>query len=406
MKFIVLATSIWVFTLPFEVIAEWRFGEKIAITGEVAKGAYHHMEGGGRKHIAVSGGSVAVLWEDDSSGEPQIYLALKDSADSGFTLPLEVSTGEEAYEPAISSLPGGRFVLVWEQGGDIYLNTHNGLSLDKPLKLSSSSEASQASVETGEEQIYVAWREQQSRLWSLKIARLTDSQNQGVELHSINPVEPEITNTPILYPTLASNKYGLYVAWEDRASGHTRLKYSYSSDQAQSFIEPQYLNEFNSNRNKYDKGSGVTRVSIASFGEDEIVSAWMDKRLVGKGYGIYTSLGSDGSFDLNEKIHGPVGDKLSHYNPATTGNSSGAMVVVWDDYRTGNSDIWAATFDEDGEWGENFSPATASGSGEQSHASIALDESGGMHLVWLERESPLAPTQLWYSYGELETPID
>ena len=402
MKFIVLAASIWFFTVSFEAIAGWEFREKIAITSEVVKGTYHHMEGAGRKHIAVSGGKIAVLWEDDSGGVPQIYLALKDSVESGFTLPLKVSTGEEAYEPAISSIADGWFVMVWEQDGAIYLNTHSGLSLGKPLKLSSSSNASQPSVETGDGKIYVVWREQQNRTWSLKVARLTNSQNQGVKLHSIKPVESETINTPVLYPTLASNENGLYVAWEDRAEGHTRLKYSFSSDQAISFIEPLYLNEFNSNRNKYDKGSGVTRVSIASFGKDEIVSAWMDKRLVGKGYGIYASFGIDGSFDLNEKIHGPVGDKLSHYNPATTGNSSGAMVVVWDDYRTGNSDIWAATFDEDGEWGENFSPAIASGSGEQSHASIALDESGGLHLVWIERESPLAPTQLWYSFGELE----
>ena len=406
MKVIALATLIWFCAVPFEVFAEWEFREKIAITGEVAKRIYHHLEGAGRKHIAVSGSRVAVLWEDNSSGEPQIYLALKNSADSSFAPPLKVSTGEEAYEPAISSSPDGQFVLVWEQDGAIYLNTHNGLTLGKPLKLSSSSLASQSSVETGNGEIYVVWRELLGRTWSLQVARLTGTQKQGIKLLSINPVESENIYTPVLYPTLASNEYGLYVAWEDRAAGHTRLKYSFSSDQAKSFIEPLYLNEFNSNRNKYDKGSGVTRVSIASFGEGEIVSAWMDKRLVGKGYGIFSSFGSDGSFDLNEKIHGPIGDKLSHYNPATTGNSSGAMVVVWDDYRTGNSDIWAATFDEDGEWGENFSPATASGSGEQSHASIALDELGGIHLVWVERENLLAPTRLWYSYGKPETPVD
>ena len=177
------------------------------------------------------------------------------------------------------------------------------------------------------------------------------------------------------------------------------MKFSLSSDQAKSFIEPQNLNEFYSNRTEYDKGSGVTRVSITSFGNDEIVSAWMDKRRSG-GYGIFASIGSEGSFGPNEKIHGPEGDKLPHSNPATSGNSGGTVVVAWDDYRMGNSDIWLATFDEDGEWGKNFSPITASGSGEQSHASVAIDKKGGLHLTWIERESPLAPTRLWYSYGD------
>jgi len=400
MKVIGFMISAWIFVLPLGVCAEWQFSERIAITGVAVKGTYHHLEGAGRKHIAVSAGKIAVLWEDDSSGDPQIYFAIKDNTDSNFTSAIKVSAGEEAYEPAIASLAGGRFVLVWEQDGAIYLNTHNGRYLNKPLKLSSDSLASQSSVATSNGQIYVIWREQQGRAWSLQVARLSATLKQGVELLSIKAVEAEASNTPFLFPTLASNETGLYVAWEDRAAGHTRLKFSFSSDQAKSFAEPVYLNEFFSNRTEYDKGSGVTRVSIASFGEDEIVSAWMDKRRGGKGYGIFSSIGSDGSFGPNEKIHGPEGDTLPHYNPATSGNSDGALVVAWDDYRMGDSDIWLVRLDEDEEWGENVSPTVASGPGEQSHASAALDQSGDLHLIWIDRESPIAPTRLWYSYGK------
>ena len=55
------------------------------------------------------------------------------------------------------------------------------------------------------------------------------------------------------------------------------------------FNTPQSLNEFYSDRNEYDKGNGVTRVSLASFGEDEILAAWMDKRRGGNGYGIFAT---------------------------------------------------------------------------------------------------------------------
>jgi hypothetical protein len=406
MKLIGLLVSVWFAALPLEVFAEWQFSERIAVTGVAVEGTYHHLEGAGRKHIAVSAGEVAVLWEDDSSGDPQIYFAIKDSTDSNFMSAVKVSTGEEAYEPAIANLADGRFVLVWEQDGDIYLGIHNGRSLITPLKLSSDSLASQSSVATSNGQIYVIWREQQGRSWSLQVARLSAIQKQGAELLSIEAVEVEASNTPFLFPTLAVNETGLYVAWEDRAAGHTRLKFSFSSDQAKSFIEPEYLNEFFSNRTEYDKGSGVTRVSIASFGEDEIVSAWMDKRRGGKGYGIFASIGSDGSFGPNEKIHGPKGDTLPHYNPATSGNSDGALVVAWDDYRMGDSDIWLVRMDEDEEWGENVSPPVASGPGEQSHASVALDESGGLHLIWIDRENPLAPTRLWYGYGKTGVEVE
>ena len=398
MKFIELMISICFCAVAFELSAEWQFGDRVAVSGNAVKGTYHHMEGAGRNHIAVSGDKVAVLWEDDRSGDPQIYLALKRWTDPVFTSVVKVSSGEEAYEPAITSLAGGRFVLVWEQDRAVYLNSYSGQSLSKPLKLSSGAVASQSSVTTHNDQIYVVWREQQGKSWRLQVARLSAAQKQDIELRSIKPVESKPYDTPVLFPTLASNKNGLYLAWEDRAAGHTRLKFSFSVDQANSFMAPSYLNEFYSNRTEYDKGNGVTRVSIASFGNDEIVAAWMDKRRSG-GYGIFSAIGSDGAFGPNEKIHGPDGDKLPHSNPATSGNSDGSMIVAWDDYRTGDSDIWLATLDEDEEWGENFSPAAASGPGEQSHASVALDQTGGLHLTWIERESPLAPTRLWYSYG-------
>jgi hypothetical protein len=398
MKAIGFVLTVWIFAMPLKVFSDWQFSERIAITGDVKEGVFHHLEAAGRKHIAISGDRVAVLWEDDSSGSPQIYLALKNSTDSSFAPALKVSSGQEAYEPAIAGLPGGRFVLVWEQDNAIYLNTHGGQGLNRSLKLSSDSLASQASVVTANGQICVIWREQEGRAWSLQVASLLIAQDQVIELLSRQPVESPAIETPVLFPTLALNETGLYLAWEDRAAGHTRLKFSFSTDVGKSFIEPSYLNEFYSNRTEYDKGSGVTRVSMASFGVDEIVAAWMDKRR-GGGYGIFASIGSDGAFGPNEKIHGSEGDRLPHYNPATSGNTDGMVVVAWDDYRAGDSDIWMTTIDETGEWGENFSPPTASGLGEQSQASVALDESGGLHLTWVERESPLAPTQLWYSYG-------
>lgn len=150
---------VWFCAVPFEVSAGWQFGQRTAITGDAVTGTFHHLEGAGRKHVAVSGNKVAVLWEDDGSGDPQIYLAIKDSAESNFNAAIQVSTGEEAYEPAIASLAGGGFVLVWEQDGAIYLNTHNGQLLNDPLKLSSDSLASQSSVATSNDQIYAVWRE-------------------------------------------------------------------------------------------------------------------------------------------------------------------------------------------------------------------------------------------------------
>lgn len=395
-----LSFVLWLLLFPFSTQAteHWEFSNKIAIT-DSSESVFHHLEGAGRKHIAVSAGSIAVIWEDNSSSDPQVYAAVKVNGQERFSPALQLSSGQEAYEPSITAITGGLFVAAWEQDSAVYALVMNksGQTVSAPQKLSSA-QASHVSVAALENQVVAVWREQQARKWSLKVARLHLNGSQ-LQILSSAPIEKKPLLTPVLFPSVSASAAGICVAWEDRRSGHTRLLYSYSNDEGVTFTAPEFLNEFQSNRNVYDKGSGVTRVSLNALGEDEVLAAWMDKRRSNIGYGIYASIGSDGgeSFGPNEKVHGKKGDKQPHNNPSTAGNQHGDFVLAWDDFRSGDSDIWLAGYNDDGEWGKDFSPTVASGTAEQSHASIALDEQGGLHMVWIERFDTLSPTRLWYS---------
>jgi hypothetical protein len=205
-------------------------------------------------------------------------------------------------------------------------------------------------------------------------------------------------------PSLSLQPTGLCVAWEDRRAGHTRLLSTHATWPELQFGAAVNLNEFYSNRNEYDKGNGVTRVALAGFSSDEVIAAWMDKRRGGAGYGIFAALGFDSgaSFGPNEKVQAKQGDELPHYNPAVAGNTDGDFVVAWDDYRDGTLDVWLSSYNDDGEWSEDFSPPPASGSAEQSHVSLALSDQGELHMLWVERRDPLAPTRLWYSVGRAD----
>jgi len=398
MKRLITALCLCFLVQPLLASELWKFNTRIAVTAAPVKGIFHHLEGAGRKHIAASAGSIAVVWEDDHSGDPQIYLNSIKTGSSSFSRVLQVSTGVEAYEPAIAALTSSQFVVAWEQDGEVYARSSLNQQLSTIFKLSKNT-ASQVSLTAMGDKVFAVWREQQGRSWSLWVAQLGVDSNGLINVLKKSRVVPEALNAPVLFPTVAVNDAGLMVAWEDRQSGHTRLKYSASADGGESFSESQYLNEFFSNRNEYDKGNGVTRVSMASYGEDEFVASWMDKRRGGVGYGIYAAQGSDDSFGPNEKVHSQQGDSLPHYNPSTAGNMAGDFVVAWDDYRQGNSDIWMSVYTEDDEWGIDFSPQPASGEAEQSHVSVVLDEQGGLHIVWIERDKVDAPTRLWYSYG-------
>jgi hypothetical protein len=378
----------------------WIFDSRIAVTAEPVDGLFHHLEGAGRRHIAVSSGSVAVTWEDNRGRDPQVYVARKSNRQSGFSDALQVSYGGEAYEPAIASLPGDRYLLAWEQDGEVHARVLADAGLGLPARLASS-EAGQVSVTSTGDRAYAIWRERRGGDWFVKVASLRSGGDNGLIVESITAVESRGLQSPVLYPAIAVNGAGLCIAWEDRRAGHTRLLFSHSSEAARSFAAPQHLNEFFSGRNQYDQGSGVTRVSLAAFAQDEYLAAWMDKRRGGLGYGIFAALGAgDGAgFGPNEKVHSADGDGQPHYNPATAGNADGDFVVAWDDFRRGDADIWLSAHDREDEWSPDFNPPVAGGGGEQSHPSLALDEAGNLHLLWIERGHPDAPSRLWYSRG-------
>ena len=376
----------------------WTFENRVSVSGSPIDAVYHHLDGAGRRHIAAGTESVAVVWEDNRSQAPQIYVTQKSYTRKSFPAALPVSSGSEAYEPAIDALSDNRFVLAFEQDAAIFARVLSAQGLAEPARLSQAA-ASHVSIASLGNRVFASWRERDSGRWFVKVAALSITDGNRILVESSRSIEAEGMETPVLFPAIAANEAGVSVAWEDRRAGHTRLLFSHSADDARSFSEAQSLNEFLSNRTEYDRGNGVTRVSLASFGADETLAAWMDKRRGGLGYGIFSALGDGESFGPNEKVHGEEGDTQPHYNPAAAGNRAGDFVVAWDDFRRGDSDIWISSYNEELEWSQDYAPATASGNGEQSHPAIALDERHNLHLLWIERDQLDGPSRLWYSIG-------
>ena len=397
MKPIVLAFLCGLLTaLPALADGRWVFSERVAVPATSADGVFHHLEGAGRKHIALSGESVGITWEDNSPGSPQVFVAIKPAGAKPFIGPLQVSGGEEAWEPAIAGLGDQAFVVTWEQDARIHAAIVDETGVLTKAQVSSFP-SGHASVAAYDGEAVFSWREQREGGWYIQVARADARDFSKLEAIS---VETTAVSKPMQMPSLAFGPAGIGIAWEDRREGHTRMLYSHSQN-GQAFTAPDSLNEFYSGRTEYDKGNGSTRVSIAGFAEDEIISAWMDKRR-GGGYGIFASLGSEGgaSYGPNEKVHGQQGDRDPHYNPSTAGNAEGDFAVAWDDYRRGDSDIWISYYDDFDEWGEDLGPAIAGGPGEQTHASIALDDNGDLHMLWMEKQDLFAPSRLWYSLGK------
>ena len=398
MKALPAALGLWLAAGMAAAADSRDFEPRIAVTGEPRAGVYHHLDGAGRNHVAVSERSIAVLWEDNRDRSPQVYAALKPLAAKRFAEPIRISDGDEAWEPSIASLGEDRFALAWEQDGAVLAALLDETGTGRRLPLASKA-ASHAGVAVYAGRIYVSWRELRDGAWFIVVAALRVDDDGALAIESSVRVEPDGVSTPVQYPALAVNEGGISIAWEDRRDGHTRILASHSPADPMGFGEPFELNEYYSERNIYDKGSGATRVVLASYGADEILAAWMDKRRSG-GYGIFASLGSGDIFGPNEKVQGDEGDLLPHYNPAVAGNPAGDFIVAWDDYRRGDADIWLSAYGESLNWGADFSPPPASGPGEQTSPSVALGADGRLHLLWIERSTPDSPSRLWYSLGK------
>ena len=391
--------AVWVFALlatPAQA-APWEFSAPLDVTPE-QPGVFHQLDSAGRKHIAVSGDTVAVVWEESRGGVSQVTVAFKPLSAKVFSLH-RVSDGATAGVPVIAPLGGGRFLLAWEQDGDLHARTAEAAALGAPVRLAQ--KASQPSLAVLDKKIVAVWSEERAGHPRIRIAHLTlDGQRVGFDA-AVQDVDVAPPKAEQHYPDVALTPAGVAVAWEDRRKGHTMLLHTFSKD-GRYFGKPKILNEQPPRLSKiYGKGMGVARVALARHGKRGVVATWLDKRNFLEGYDIYAGFARDGTrFGKNEKVQDDFGNNISQWHAALTADSHGRVVAIWDDDRDGTADLWLAWPESAGQWSESRPVPVASGPGQQSSPAVAFDVAGKLHLVWVERETEETPTRLRYAVGK------
>ena len=385
----------------------WSFTAPVDIThGQVDK-VYHHLESSGRRNIAVSANTVAVVWEDDRSGDPSVYLALKNKNEDNFNVELKISGDGEAYEPSIIALARNRFALSWEEDGKVYVRVINAEQL-KNIKLAiaiqlPAKEAMQSGLTSNGDQLFVTLSKRVEHYNQIQLEQLDVDHQENLKLLKSCRVDPEPVKSDQLYPTAVIVKDRIMIAWEDRRKGHTIIMGALSqSDDFCQFPPPQRISQRPGNRKlPYGKGYGVSRVALGHFGQSDILAAWADKRNFREGYDIYASVyDKPGIWGANQSVQDDFGGVARQWHTTVTGHSNGRQVIAWSDEREGNSDIFYSWFD-DSEWSEDLTIPGASGVGEQTHPSIILDDEGNLHVVWVLRKEVGGMTRLRYTLGRL-----
>jgi hypothetical protein len=328
---------------------------------------------------------------------------------SAFKPDVQISGKDDCYEPSIAALGARRFLVAWEEAGRVRARvvawSDATLKLRDPILLGAN-ESLQASVAAQGDSAYAAWAEKDGRFSRIRVARLAVQDLQLRVTHGAPADAAELTDDQ-LYPSVAPGPRGdVVVAWEDRRKGHTFILQAYSSDGKQ--FEPWH--QVNETRNAavpattsrtrdLGKGPGAMRAALARLDEKRVGIVWMDKRDFLSGYDIYAAFSDDGGrkFGKNQKAQDSFGDTIAQWHPAIAAGP-GAVAVAWDDERDGTSDVWL-TWKEGDAWADNVAPKDAAGPGAQSDPSIALDEQGNLHLVWIDRQEANGPTRVRYLRG-------
>lgn len=385
--------------------APWTFDEPIDVTTAHGERVFHHADAAGRKSIAARDGVVGVVWEDNRDGVPRCYFASKSATDTKFNPELRLSDKDECYEPAVAALSTGRFIAVWEEGGRVRARIVSGTSAGDAILLSEQ-ESVQASIGIAGDVVYAVWAEKAGRFSRVRLARLSAEQSKLTVVRRDFPDETTLKDDQS-FPTIAPAQNGaVVVAWEDRRNGHTFIVHTYSADGIK-FSPTNQINETrnaavpqtNSRTRDLGRGPGAMRAALARQDEQRVAIVWMDKRDFLSGYDIYIAFSTDGgrSFGKNQKVQDSFGDTFAQWNPAIAAQSE-QLAVVWDDDRDNSPDLWLS-WPEDNGWSDDIKPAGASGPGVQSHPSIALDNTGDLHLVWHDKPELNAPTRLRYARG-------
>ncbi len=391
-----LFAGLWaLFALP-ATAASWEFSAPLEVA-PAQPGVFHQLDSSGRKHVAVSGNGVALVWEESRAGAAQVIAAFGSLSEQTFQV-VRVSSGASAGAPAVAALGGGRFVFVWEQDGEVWARAAEAAVLGPPLRLAQ--RAGQPSLAVLGGKVVAVWSEEVNRYARIRLARLVaEGQMLRVDGTARN-VDPAPPKAGQLYPDVVFTPAGITVAWEDRREGHTVLLHAFSKD-GKRFGKPAILNEQPPKRSEaYGKGTGVARVALARHGARGVAAVWLDKRDFLEGYDVYASFARDGArFGKNEKVQDEFGNAISQWHAALAADASGRVAVMWDDDRDGNADLWLAWPVGAGRWSENLAVPGASGAGEQGSPAIAFDGAGRLHCLWVERATPETPTRLRYAVG-------
>ncbi|MBI5360242.1 MAG: PKD domain-containing protein [Planctomycetes bacterium] len=353
--------------------------------------------------------SSYIIWQDYSNGVADIYCRLVDATGvllwDGNAAQIAASTGvNESYNMAIDPYIAGIAVVdsadnlfsVWESGflgQDIYCQKTNqqgvkiwGADAGIPVAASRNTEqkTEQAFVISDNAGgAVVAWADDGSGNWDIYARHLGPS---GADLWSAGGIAVCSQKNKQSYPRIAYDGAGGYIfTWQDERTG----LYAQKADSSGRLVWTGGSAGFGGIAYCTAVG-GCERPEITGDGSGGGFLVWMDNR--SGNWDIYAQhLGSDGNVLWQENgVPVCTVSGVQQY-PQILSDMSGGIIVIWEDSRNGNFDIYAQRLKPDGtaQWQENGTAVCSGQSNQRGPDADGIygpkavsDGAGGAIAVW------------------------
>jgi len=342
--------------------------------------------------IAVDGeGNFVITWTDDRNDRCDIYARYYRSDGTPLGTEFRVNDDMERSDQRASKVAmdsQGRFIITWEDCRNVYSNIYAQIytSEGKPwgvnfqvnddLGGSIQRHPDIAADEKGD--FIITWQDRRHGYLDIYAQRYDAyAQAKGGNFR----VNDAIEGPPHGAPAVAVSKSGNFIiAWRDYRNGNWDI-YAQRYDRNG---EPLGVN-FKVNDDVEDNRQEFPAIAIDDNGN--FIIAWEDYRNGVSDIYAQRYYHNGEAAGPNFKVNDDPGDNPQRV-PALACDDEGNFIIVWRDFRNDEGDIFAQWFDPMGrKIGTNFRVNDDSGKREQTSPDVATNGRGNFVIVWQDHRS-------------------
>ncbi len=338
--------------------------------------------------ITINGnGSFVIVWVDERNGDDDIYCQRYTSG--GIAQGINTKVNNDAgtslqMHPTISMDGSGNFVIVWEDWrneylGDIYCQRYSSSGVTQGSNFKVNNDVGTAFQRypslsmDGSGNFVIVWIDGRNFNLDIYYQRYnSNGEARGTNLKVIDDERMIMAESPSVSMDGNGN---FVVVWEDYRNNNEDI-YCQQYNDAGTPLN----NSFRVNDDVGTSHQAFPSITINGIGYFAVV--WADDRNGNSDIYCQRYNPSGTMQDLNFKVNVDTVNAWQAY-PSISMDESGNFVVVWEDGRNGNYDIYCQLYNHTGTpQGTNFRINNDAGTTRQESPSVAMDVNGNFVIVW------------------------